>query len=79
MPVPGPEPGIACLQLLSSLVSLLPAQDGHGLAVDGDDAGPASRLGLVRYLLHEGAIAALAIVPTSFYGRTLGTRTVPAR
>jgi hypothetical protein len=37
-------------------------------------ADAAGRLaGEVRYLLHEGAIAASAIAPTSFYGRTLGT------
>jgi hypothetical protein len=37
------------------------------------------QVGVVRDLLREGAVAALAIVLASFYGRTLETRTVPAR
>ncbi len=39
--IPGPAPGVARLELLSGLVGPALAQDGHGLVVDGDDAGPA--------------------------------------
>src|SRR5690242_3533605 len=38
----GPAPGVACLELFGGLVGLTLAQDGHGLVVDGDDAGPAA-------------------------------------
>ena len=38
----GPAPDVAWLELLGGLVGPALAQDGHGLVIDGDDAGPAA-------------------------------------
>lgn len=42
MPVLGPAPGVACLELLGGLIGLALAQDRYGFVIDGDDTGPAA-------------------------------------
>ena len=40
--VPDAAPGVARVELVGGLVGLVLSQDGDGLVVDGDDAGPAA-------------------------------------